>query len=296
LKVTFWGVRGSIPVPGQQTTNWGGNSSCIEVRHGDLPPLILDCGTGARALGHKLAAEPGRQLDLLFTHLHMDHLFGLPFFAPLYTPGYKVRIAIPSYSPVDARQKINRYMNGMFHPVRLRDVPAELEFVPVRPGTSFDFSGYTVRTLRLNHPGGSIGYRVDVGQSSVAYITDTAPFARPGEGLAAGEEPNPRERRVRDFLSGCDTVVYDTMYDLHEYLEKMTWGHSYPEYAMALCRPAGVRRLVLFHHVPDASDEVLDERAARYADVEGIEVIQAREGATLQIEAAAPAASMTQQS
>ncbi len=137
--------------------------------------------------------------------------------------------------------------------------------------------------MRLNHPGGSLGYRISVGGQDMAYITDSAPFARPGEGICAGRAPVGRERLLRDFLAGCDVVVYDTMYDLDEYLEKMTWGHSYPEYALALCRAAGVRKLVLFHHLPEASDDFLDERLARFADEREPIVGAARELDTIEV-------------
>ena len=140
--------------------------------------------------------------------------------------------------------------------------------------------------MALNHPGGALGYRIsrrDPGKAgvSLAYMTDTAPFARPGEGVAADQPPTAAEARIVTFLSGCDTVLYDTMYDYPEYLEKMTWGHSYPEYAVALCRAAGVKRLVLFHHLPDASDDYLDALEARWSSHEEPTVVVAKEGSTV---------------
>ncbi len=287
MDVTFWGVRGSIPTPGSHTARWGGNTSCLEVRHNNLPPLVLDCGTGARGLGNKLVRERAREVHLLFSHLHVDHVFGFPFFMPIYGPGWKVNVRLPAYSAEEARERISRYLNGTFHPTRLRDVPCELCFEAVRPGREFDAGGFHVTPVRLTHPGGAIGYRIDVDGSSFAYLSDTSPFARPGEGAVAGEELSGPERRVMTVLTGVDTVVYDTMYSYDEYLEKMTWGHSYPEYAIALCKAAGVRRLVLFHHLPDATDDELDARALHYREVEGIEVILAREGETLRVGTAA---------
>ena len=281
MKVTFWGVRGSIPTPGADTRRWGGNSSCLEVREDSLAPLVLDCGTGARKLGFKLVGEPARELDLLFSHFHMDHVFGFPFFVPIYTPGYSVRISVPSFSEEEARDKLGRYLNGIYHPTRLRELPANVTFHPIRAGRPFQAGGFTVRPMALNHPGGAIGYRIEAGPKSVAYITDTAPFARPGEGVAAGKEPSKAEQRMFDFLRGCDVVVYDTMYDYEEYLEKMTWGHSYPEYASALCTAADVKHLVLFHHLPDASDDYLDGLAEKWAGHEGLKVTLAREGESI---------------
>lgn len=288
MHVTFWGVRGSIPTPGAETQSWGGNSSCVEIRHGALPPLIMDCGTGARKLGFKLVGEPSRELDLLFTHFHMDHVFGFPFFVPIYTPGYDIRITMNAFSDVEAREKLARYLNGVYHPARLAELPARVSFRPVRPGREFQCGGFRVRGVQLNHPGGAVGYRAEADGCSVAYLTDTAPFARPGEGVAAGLEPTKAEQRIIDFLRDCGVVVYDTMYDYEEYLEKMTWGHSYPEYAAALCRAAGVKHLVLFHHLPDADDAALDRLAAKWADHQSPRVTVAREGVSVVAEPSSP--------
>ncbi len=286
LQVTFWGVRGSIPTPGAATQEWGGNSSCIEVRHGDQPPLVMDCGTGARLLGFKLLGEPFRELDLVFTHFHMDHVFGFPFFVPIYTPGYKVRISVPSFSEEEAREKLSRYLNGVYHPTRLRELPSQVSFQPIRSGKTFKCGDFSLTGISLNHPGGAIGYRIEVEGHALCYITDTAPFAGPGEGVAADLPATKAEQRILDFIGGADVVIYDTMYDLAEYLEKMTWGHSYPEYAHAMCRAANVEHLILFHHLPDANDAYMDQLAERWAPAEQPTVSVAREGATVQVGAA----------
>ena len=275
-------MRGSIPTPGEHTRRWGGNTSCLEIRHEGLPPLVFDCGTGSRELGVRLLGEPHRELDLVFTHFHMDHVFGFPFFAPIYTPGYDVRVTVPAYSEEEAREKIARYLNGVYHPTRLRDLPSKVTFSAVRPGEPFVRGGFTLRALALNHPGGSLGYRVEVDGQSIAYMTDTAPFARPGEGIAADQPALPREDKVVEFLRDCDVVIYDTMYELPEYLERMTWGHSYPEYALALCKVAKVKHLVLFHHAPDATDEQMDERAIRWSQYTEMHVSCAKERETVQ--------------
>lgn len=278
--MTFWGVRGSIPTPGPHTARWGGNSSCVEVRHDDGAALVLDCGTGARGLGMQLVGDPHRELDLLFTHFHMDHVFGFPFFAPIYTPGYDVRVAIPAFSEDEARERIGRFLNGVYHPTRLRNLPAKVSFKPIRPGRPFAAGGFQVTGFQLNHPGGSVGYRIEAGGRSVAYITDTSPFAKPGEGVHAGDEPTSREGRVIQFLQDCDMVIYDTMFSAEEYLEKMTWGHSFPEYAVSICRAANVKTLVLFHHLPDATDDEMDALEAHWSTHSNPTVLVAREQRT----------------
>jgi len=152
-------------------------------------------------------------------------------------------------------------------------------FHGIRPGAEFDLAGWSVRGCALNHPGGSVGYRVEHDGLSACYLTDTAPFARPGEGVAAGEAPTVSERRVLDLIQGADVVVYDTMFSVDEYLERMSWGHSYPEYALSLCEAAGVGELVLFHHRPEATDEDLDAQEIAWAAHTGpVRVTMAKEG------------------
>jgi phosphoribosyl 1,2-cyclic phosphodiesterase len=256
----------------------------VEVRREGSPPLVFDCGTGARPLGEKLIGEPARELDLVFTHLHMDHLFGFPFFAPLYTPAYKVRIHVPGFSEDDARDKLALYMNGIYHPVRMRDLPAELSFHSITPETPFEAGSWRLTGCTLHHPGGAVGYRVEMDDAVLCYVTDTAPFARPGDGVLAGAPPTTAERRILEFLRDADLAIYDAMYDFDEYLEKMSFGHSYPEYAVAMCEAAGVGEVVLFHHLPDATDDDLDARSATWANREGsARVSLAKEGSTVEV-------------
>jgi phosphoribosyl 1,2-cyclic phosphodiesterase len=278
MKVRYWGVRGSIPVPGIETARYGGNSSCIEVRAEGQAPLVLDCGTGARNLGRQLMMERVSQAYVLFTHFHTDHLFGFPFFGPLYAPSCSVEVAIPSYSPVDAQDKLGRYLNGTHHPVRIRDFGAQLSFKAIRPGRPFELGPYRVQGVSLNHPGGSCGYRIEADGRVVCYITDTAPMARPGPGITDGKVPPAPEKRLLDVLEEADLVIFDTMFDWDEYLEKMTWGHAYPEYAIKLCEAMAAKKLHLFHHAPEATDDQLDARAAHWATYDDLPVELAREG------------------
>jgi phosphoribosyl 1,2-cyclic phosphodiesterase len=283
MKVRYWGVRGSIPVPGAQTARYGGNSSCIEVRAEGAPPLVLDCGTGARDLGRELVLEHMTSAYVLFTHFHTDHLFGFPFFGPLYTPNCQVEVAVPAYSPVDARDKLGRYLNGTHHPVRIRDLAAKVSFRAIRPGRMFEIGPYRVQGVSLNHPGGSCGYRVEADGRVVCYITDTAPLARPGEGVVDGKLPPAPEQRLLKVLEEADLVIFDTMFDWDEYLEKMTWGHAYPGYAAKLCETVGAKRLHLFHHAPDATDDMLDLRAKHWAAYDRLPIGMAIEGQTIDL-------------
>ena len=269
MKVRYRGVRGSIPVPGPSTSRYGGNSSCIEIRAEGAPPLVLDAGTGIRGLGRDLCLGGPRSVYMLFTHFHMDHLFGFPFFGPLYAPGFHVEVGMQAYSATDASNKLAQYLSGVYHPVRLADLSDNVSFRSVRPGRIFEMGPYRIDPVALNHPGGATGYRVEADGCSVVYLTDTAPLAKPGEGLVDGMRPSRPERRVLDVLREADLVIMDTMFTFEEYLAHMTWGHAYPEYAAALADAAGARRLALFHHAPDQTDADLDALAEQWAKHEG---------------------------
>jgi phosphoribosyl 1,2-cyclic phosphodiesterase len=284
MRLRFWGVRGSIAVPGPETSRYGGNTSCVEVSCPGLPSVVLDCGTGARLLGRDLLGRPERELHLLFSHFHMDHVFGFPFFGPVFAPSFSMTVTAPAFSPEGARDRIARYLNGVFHPLRLNEVPGRIEFDGIRPGRTFMRGPWEIRGFALNHPGGASAYRVRLGNKAIAYITDTAPLSRPGEGLAGGGDPNGRELQFIEFLRDVDVVVFDTMFTLPEYLEKMTWGHSYPEYAVSVCEAAGVRELWLFHHAPDASDADLDALGESWANHRSVRVRVAREGVIVNLE------------
>lgn len=285
MRMRFWGVRGSIAVPGPDTARYGGNTSCVEIQIPGSGPVVIDAGTGARALGIGLMRQPERELTMLFTHFHLDHLFGFPFFAPIFAPSFRIHVAAPAFSPDATRDRLGRYLNGLLHPLRMSELPTPLDFGAVRPGVSFERGPYKITPVQLNHPGGSCGYVVEGNGRKIAHLTDTSPLSRPGEGLSGGHRPTNREAALCAALSGADLVSIDTMFTVDEYLEKMTWGHGYPEYAAAVCREAGVRTLALFHHAPDASDDDLDRLAARWSRPEGgLRVIVAREGADVDLE------------
>ena len=152
------------------------------------------------------------------------------------------------------------------------------------PGRAVKRGIFNVQGIRLNHPGGSVGYRVSVGEQSMLYITDTAPLAREGEGVMADKPPSSSEARLLKLMENADVVVFDTMFSYNEYLEKMTWGHAYPEYARRLCELSGARHLVLFHHAPDADDEALDALAASWAGNTAPTVTLAQEGGSVDLE------------
>lgn len=284
MRFTFRGVRGSIPIAGSHTAGYGGNSSCVEIRANEGPPLILDCGTGVRTSGMEFLRDRVQHVEVLFTHFHMDHLFGFPFFGPLFSPSSSINVRVPAASGIDAQNKLSRYLNGIYHPLRIRDIPATLSFEGLSPEQVFEIGPYKIQTITLNHPGGSCGYRVDADGSSVLYLTDTAPMTTPDEGITANKKPPELERKLLEALTEADAVIMDTMFSFDEYLERMTWGHAYPEYGVKLCELVGAKSLYLFHHAPDATDDQLDELADHWAQYDNLPVFLAKENVTVDLD------------
>lgn len=301
MKVRFWGVRGSIPVPGQSTARYGGNTSCVEVRPSGGSPIIIDAGTGLRRLGKALMEESfgdGRgSTAILISHTHWDHVQGLPFFSPLYRAGNQVDIF--------ARQR-DTHLEAVFSqqhdlpyfPVPLSAMQADMLFHELIEGARFSIGRATVSCTRLNHPWIAMGYRVDVDGASVVYCADTAPFA----GVLFGREfmvqppaldqPLPPEQLaeldkmragVVALARNADLLIYDTQFTFAEYRLRPHWGHSHPDDAIAIARDANVKRLCLFHHAPLRSDDDNDAILAKYRQVvaasgDRFELLSAYEG------------------
>jgi len=299
MQITFWGVRGSYPVPGAATVRYGGQTSCVEARSAAGEHVIVDAGTGMRALGNKLMREadgPGHY-HVLLSHVHWDHIQGLPFFSPVYVPGTKVSV----YALLTAADELNGVIGGItrheFFPMPLEAVPAQFDFQKVEPGVDFDIGAFHVTPIALNHPFGSVGYRLDCDGSSWAYVSDTAPFTEVlhKQHFLAGPEALSEDDRIalgamREALvrrlAGVDTVVYDTHFLPDEYKRFPHYGHSTPDQALEICLEAKVRRLVLYHHAPTHSDDQMDKIAADYlarGEQLGIEVLTSFEGMTLPI-------------
>jgi phosphoribosyl 1,2-cyclic phosphodiesterase len=279
MYLTFWGVRGSYPVPGAATVRYGGHTSCVELRSDGGQCLVIDAGTGLRALGKKLAQEfrqpEGKTYNLILSHVHWDHIQGLPFFEPAYIGDTKIVVHAPRAAAKELRQVIGGITRHEFFPVDLEAVPADFEFQEVMPGSPFQIDEFTVLPIGLNHPFGAVGYRIDADASSMAYISDTAPFDRMlhKQHFTAGlEEPSEEDREILakmranlvESLHGVDTVIYDTHFTSEEYEQFPHWGHSTPEHALEICKEASVRQLVLYHHAPAHDDDTMDRIAEKF--------------------------------
>jgi len=273
MRIDFWGVRGSIASPGAETALVGGNTSCVEVRCGDTR-IVLDAGTGLRRLGDKLMAEMAetkRPLDLhmLLSHFHWDHIQGLPFFVPAYVPTTKLAIWGAHNGIMSLGETLEHQMMGPVFPVRLDELSAKLDLHEVRQGRPFEIGDVTVRTAKLNHPGGVHAYRIEHGGKSVVYATDTEHYAVQDPQLVA-------------LARGADVLIYDSQYTEEEYAKKVGWGHSTYVRGCELAQAAGVGKYVLFHHDPSRTDAMVEGLEARAQELFASSVA-AREGMTIDL-------------
>jgi phosphoribosyl 1,2-cyclic phosphodiesterase len=240
-------VRGSIPTPGPTTVRYGGNTSCVEVRSGD-DIVILDAGSGLRALGRALLAEFKNQplsLTLLLTHTHWDHIQGLPFFAPIYDPRCHLRILGGEGARKGLVNALTGQMESTYFPVPFAKLPSNIAIEELK-SFNLNIGSVCVRAQRANHPGVCVGYRLSTPRGSVAYFPDSEP--RPG-----GED-----REMIDFLRDADVLILDSQYDSAEYKKHIGWGHGCVDDSVTLAVQAGVKRLYLFHHDPDHDDRKID--------------------------------------
>jgi len=274
-------VRGSISTPGPTTVRYGGNTSCVEVRIGG-EIILLDAGTGLRALGRSLLAEfKGQPLNLtmLLTHTHWDHIQGLPFFGPIYDSHCRLRILGCEGARKGLVNALTGQMESTYFPVPFNKLPSNIEIEELKD-FNFNIGPVSVRALRANHPGVCVGYRLFSPDSLIAFFPDTEP--RPGG----------KDREMIDFVRDADLLILDSQYDSQEYLEHLGWGHGCVDDSVALALQAGVKQLSLFHHDPDHDDKRIDSlvRYARRLVAKRrakLRVDAAREGVTIKLSAKA---------
>lgn len=255
LWVKFWGTRGSIPTPGQATARYGGNTSCVEVRAGDKI-VLFDCGSGAREMGLALGREcEGRvaEVHLFVSHTHWDHIQGFPFFTPAYVPGNRIVIFSLRGADKSLEKIFTGQMDASYFPVSLADMQAELVFVELE-GT-VQVGNMQISHIYLNHPGLAVGYRIDCGGKSLAYIADHEPYPRL---LGDNEHNRKQEREITNFAHNVDLYIRDAQYTEEEYVQKRGWGHSPWPDVLEAAHEAGVKQCVLYHHDPLHDDATMD--------------------------------------
>ena len=285
MKIKFWGVRGSIAAPGKDTVRYGGNTLCTEVREGDTE-IILDAGTGIRALGNDLIKRfgpNGINAHLFLSHTHWDHIQGFPFFAPAYIPGNKIDICAAEKVDTSLEQTLAGQMLYQYFPISLKQLGASIQFHDLKEGQTFEIVGQkpymhpiNVKNIKLNHPfPGVFAYRIDglgfvdsvLKNESLVYATDT-------------EHYDCLDHRLVKLAEGADVLIYDSQYTPKEYETKLSWGHSTGQKGVETAKAAHVKRLVLYHHDPTHTDDDIDKILSICQKMAGkdLEVIAASEG------------------
>jgi phosphoribosyl 1,2-cyclic phosphodiesterase len=273
MKITFWGVRGSIPCPARSHVHFGGNTSCVHVAVGG-EDVILDAGTGVRGLGRSFQMRGVTRATLLLSHTHWDHICGFPFFTPAYDPKWSMRILaghLPRQGGI--RSVLASQMTDPMFPVPLEAMRGASAFEDFSAGDTFTLGrDVVIKTAPLQHPNGATGYRIEHGGVSFCYVTDTE------------HKPGQLDQNILGLIEGADLVLYDSTYSDDEFLAKVGWGHSTWQEGIRLCRAAGAKRLGIFHHDPDHDDQYMRSVASAAKELwKGAFVV--REGRSLLLEA-----------
>lgn len=258
IDMTYWGVRGTLPVTGGRSLNYGGNTSCVTMEFPRGQFFIFDAGSGIKNLSDHLLRQRRKTLNakIFITHPHWDHINALPFFAPLYMQGNEFEILGARHGNTTMREIASAQMDGVYFPITLKEFGARVYFRNLEEEV-IEVDGIQVSTKLLSHPGKCLGYRVDYNGRSICYITDNELF------LDDSEFHNPHfERRLADFCRGTDILITDTTYTDEEYKSKVGWGHSCISKVVELAHRAEVKSLHLFHHDPDQADVHIDKKHA----------------------------------
>ena len=280
MRVHIWGSRGSVAASGPDTLRYGGNTSCVEVRLRGGEVVVLDAGTGARPLGARLVEEGIRRIDLLLTHLHVDHLEGLGVFAPIWSPDTDLHIWGPA-SPISSlSERVATYFSPPLFPVHLSEVPARITFHDASEN-SWGIGDALVSSHAILHPGPTVGFRIHEDGRTLAYLTDHEPSL----GVNLSTEPS-------EWISGlalahhADVLIHDCQYTPQEYEHRVGWGHSTTEHVAVFAEKAGVDRLLMYHHDPMHSDTTLETMREDLLQRWGVATercILAAEGATIEV-------------
>ncbi|HZQ82930.1 MAG TPA: MBL fold metallo-hydrolase [Gaiellaceae bacterium] len=268
MKARIWGCRGSLATPGEQTVRYGGNTTCLEVRAASGKVLVLDAGTGVRDLGRSLAGERIRELDLLLTHLHLDHIEGLGFLAALFDPDCTVRIYGPRPDGGSLADKIAGYLSPPYFPVPFEQFDASISFVELERDT-WELDGLTITAAPVRHRGPTLAYRIAEGDRSLAFIPDNEPGLEPESGL--------------ELAAGADVLLHDAQYSDEEYAARVGWGHTGTSHLIRYLDDARPARAVMVHHDPAHDGETLETLLRKARDGSSCPVELGREGLVIDL-------------
>lgn len=290
MEIKFWGTRGSTPVPGEATLKYGGNTSCIEVRQNDTI-VIIDAGTGIRELGESLVREFGEkkiEVHILISHTHWDHIHGIPFFQPAYLPGNKINFYGVRGIDSNFEQIIKGQMDTTYFPVDFSVFKSEIKFNELND--EIDIGPFNVNFFFLNHPGITVGFRLDADNKSLAYVSDNEPYRGTMKEKWDSSVPWVQffEEKFIKFISGVDIFLSEGQYTKEEYSKKVGWGHGTMEFSIEIAYKSKVKKLVFIHYDPEHSDTFLDSRLYNIQELVkknkfGFEVIGAQEGMEINI-------------
>ena len=256
--VGYWGVHGTLPAPGAAYIRYGGNTPCVSVEIGGEPLYIFDCGSGIKRLSDSVMAAGGPRFSgrIFISHTHWDHINTVPFFAPLYLRGNQIEIFGPYQGDLTIERAVSAQMESVYFPVTVREFGARLVFRDLREET-LEFGPVRIDTMLLSHPGYCLGYRLSCRGRMICYITDNELY------LPGDPRHNPRYiEQLAAFVKGADVLITDTTYRDSEYPSKVDWGHSCVSQVAELAARAEVKRLHLFHHDPDQTDDQIDLKLA----------------------------------
>lgn len=246
MKVKFWGVRGGIPTPEFDKMRYGGNTSCVTVTADSGEMLILDAGTGIRMLGNEMEHRLLQQATILLSHLHWDHIQGIPFFKPLFNPENQIQFVGASRDNCSLEESLEKQQRGRFFPVEMKHMAAEKHFQEVSEET-FGIGPFTITSRELNHPGGCLGFRIEVDGRVFTYTTDT-------EHRESELDPH-----VLELADHADYFCYDCNYTPEEYINgHQGWGHSTWKVGTRLAEEAQAKTLIIFHHDQTHNDDQMD--------------------------------------
>jgi phosphoribosyl 1,2-cyclic phosphodiesterase len=249
MQIRCYGARGSIAVSGPSHLKYGGDTTCLEIRADSGSEVIIDAGTGIRRLGLDLLKRPSADYHILFTHLHWDHVIGFPVFAPLYQADTTIHMLSRAYEPDDLERAFQKIMHPPGFPVSLKQVVADIRYEPIDK-TGASIGGLQIKTIALDHPQGGVGYTFTENGHTFVMLTDN-------EVSRIVDKPDIFDRYVA-FCRGADLLLHDAQYTPEEYVHTRGWGHSTYTDAVRLAAAAGVKRLGLFHHDPERTDDEID--------------------------------------